>query len=185
MAHHKNVGTSEDTEYFDYGDGPLTFRQFLSTLSMRQHYARFFRNFALFMTGRPIPNFRDKHQPILRRYYYVVIGFVVALAAAGILTETGLRPFLTWVAALVLVAGPIHALIEFPEHYKYDADTKDILHNTRSIQSGWFMTWFTNGNNFHVEHHMYPFVPLQNARHVHDILHPDHAHYNYGYLEFY
>lgn len=185
LAHHKNVRTSEDTEYFDYGDGPLTFRQFLSTLSMRQHYARFFRNFALFMTGRPIPNFRDKHQPILRRYYYVVIGFVVALAAAGILTETGLRPFLTWVAALVLVAGPIHALIEFPEHYKCDADTKDILHNTRSIQSGWFMTWFTNGNNFHVEHHMYPTVPLQNARHVHDILHPDHAHYNYGYLEFY
>jgi len=185
LAHHKNVGTPEDTEYFDYGERPLTFRQFLATLSMRQHYMRFFRNFGLFLTDRPIPGVREKHQPTLRRYYIAVIGFVVLLGAIGILTGTGWRPILTWIAAMVLVAGPVHALIEFPEHYKCNAQTKDVLHNTRSIQTGWFMTWFTNGNNFHVEHHMYPTVPLQNARQIHDILYPDHAYHNNGYREFY
>ncbi|NBB81462.1 MAG: fatty acid desaturase [Verrucomicrobia bacterium] len=185
LAHHKYVGTPQDTEYFDYGDGPLTFRRFIDTLSMRQHYSRFLHNFVLFLIDRPIPGFREKHQPILRRYYLVVIGFIATLAVVGILTGTGWRPFLTWLAAMVLIAGPIHALIEFPEHYKCDAETKDILCNTRSIQAGWFMTWFTNGNNFHVEHHMYPTVPLHHARQVHNILHPDHRHYNNGYRDFY
>lgn len=185
LAHHKYVGTPEDSEYFDYGEGPLTFRQFLGTLSMRQHYIRYFRNFRLFLTGHPIPGFREKHQPTLRRFYIATIVFVIFLGASGVVTGTGWRPFLTWLVAMVFVAGPVHALIEFPEHYKCDSQTKDILHNTRSIQSGWFMTWFTNGNNFHVEHHMYPTVPLQHARQVHGILHPNHAYYSEGYREFY
>jgi fatty acid desaturase len=185
LAHHKYVGTPEDTEYFDYGDGPLSIWSFLGILSMWRHYARFIGNLGRFAAGKPIPGFREKHQSILRIYYMAVIAFVAALVAFGLLSGNGLRPLLTWVAAMVLVAGPVHALIEFPEHYKCDSDTKNILLNTRSIQTNWFMSWFTNGNNFHVEHHMHPTVPLQNARQVHSILHPEHGHYNNGYRTFY
>ena len=185
LAHHKYVGTPNDTEYFDYGDGPLTYRQFFLALAMIKHYSQFLKNFALFCIGQPIPNFRDRHQALLRRYYYCVIAFVFSLVLLGNLTQTGLRPLATWLITMLFVAGPIHALIEFPEHYKCDASSKNNLQNTRSIQTNQLMTWFINGNNFHVEHHMHPNVPLQNARKVHDILHPNHAHYNHGYREFY
>ena len=185
LAHHKNVGTPEDTEYFDYGERHLTFRQLLSALSMRQHYLRFFRNLVFFLTGRSIPGFRERHQPALRVFYITVIGFVMLLGIIGVLTGAGWRLILTWIAALVFVAGPVHALIELPEHYKCNSLSKDILQNTRTIKSGYLMTWLTNSNNFHVEHHMYPTVPLQNARKVHDIIYPKHKHYNRGYREFY
>lgn len=185
LAHHKHVGTPEDTEYFDYGEGPLSVLSFVGILSMWRHYVRFLSNFGSFLTRRPISGFREKHQAKLKRFYITFIAFVLLLVAVGILSGTGARPFITWLAAMFLVAGPVHALIELPEHYQCDGNTKNTLYNTRSIQTNRLMTWFTNGNNFHVEHHMHPTVPLQNVRQVHDILHPEHGHYNHGYRDFY
>lgn len=58
-----------------------------------------------------------------------------------------------WLLPWLLVATPLHFLVELPEHLYCEDDTTDVLRNTRSISGGRFSTWFTNGNNLHVEHH--------------------------------
>lgn len=185
LAHHAKVGTKEDTEYFDYGDGRLSLPTIFSTLTMWKHYLKYVRNLLTVLTGGSVSGFRKKHQTKLKLFYvYSLLMVSILLLVGGMIGEiTG--PVSAWLLAMLLVATPVHALIEFPEHYKCDGDSRDILRNTRSITSNRFLSWFTNYNNFHVEHHMYPAVPLQKAPRVFALLHPQHRHYKTTYLEFY
>jgi fatty acid desaturase len=59
----------------------------------------------------------------------------------------------------LLFAIPAHALIELPEHWGRNHDSLDVRTNTRTIKASWFGTWYTNGNNYHIEHHWLPAVP--------------------------
>ena len=110
---------------------------------------------------------------------------VIVLIAAGVAVGAPFHWLSLWVIALMLVATPVHALIEMPEHYGCERDSRDTLHNTRSMPSNRVMQWFTNGNNFHVEHHRYPNIPLQNARLVYHVLTPGHRYNEPGYRAFY
>lgn len=55
-------------------------------------------------------------------------------------------------------------LVELPEHALCDRDSTDVLRNTRSITGSPLTTWFTNGNNLHVEHHAAMTVPMNRLR---------------------
>jgi fatty acid desaturase len=68
--------------------------------------------------------------------------------------------------AVFFVGEPIHFLIEFPEHFRC-SNVKNILENTRTIRGSWFSYWFTNGNNFHVEHHLYPKASIDQLPEIH------------------
>jgi fatty acid desaturase len=58
----------------------------------------------------------------------------------------------------------MHFLVELPEHVLCDGDSTDVLANTRSITGSPLSTWFTNGNNLHVEHHAAMVVPMNQLR---------------------
>ena len=69
-----------------------------------------------------------------------------------------------WLVPMLLVGQPIHLLVELPEHIGCAAASTDPLRNTRSIGGSWFSRWFTNGNNFHVEHHILPALSMDQLR---------------------
>jgi len=54
-----------------------------------------------------------------------------------------------------------------PEHHRCDALDQNIFVNTRTIRSNWLATWFTNGNNYHVEHHLMPNMPIERLPELH------------------
>ena len=47
------------------------------------------------------------------------------------------------------------------------------------------MTWFTNGNNFHVEHHYMPGLPIDRLHDLHAVIGKDITHYYESYRAFY
>ena len=66
---------------------------------------------------------------------------------------------------LLLIAEPMHFLIELPEHFGLNTQTDpDVLVNTRTVAAGPFLQWFTNGNNLHTAHHYHQGVPMTNMR---------------------
>ena len=81
--------------------------------------------------------------------------------------------------------GQPRFLVELPEHVLCDTDSTDVLRNTRSIRGSWFSTWFTNGNNLHIEHHAAMNVPISQlpARHPETIRYAEHV--EETYLDFY
>lgn len=185
LGHHAKIGTPDDTEYFDYGNGAWTAWRVITWLFMLQHYRQFLAKSLLALRGAPLPDLPKRMQIRGRAFYLLAWICILLLVAVGFYTGKPLQPLLIWIVALVSIATPVHALIEMPEHYGCDHDTVDVLHNTRSMPSNRLMQWFTNGNNFHVEHHQYPNVPLQNARKVYEILAPAHRYNEPGYRDFY
>ena len=158
LRHHRLLGTPENKEFFDYGDqyGTSTFgsivlwiRRFL----MPAHYISFLKNTFRSIFNLSIPEERPEVSKRIRRDHLWMLTTIFFL----LLISALFNPFiilLVWLAPLVLVAAPLHALIEMPEHYQCDVSSTDAFHNTRTIKSNAFMTWYTNGNNYHVEHHL-------------------------------
>lgn len=72
-----------------------------------------------------------------------------------------------------------------PEHYRCDLTSTDPFRNTRTIESNAFMTWFTNGNNYHVEHHMMPNLPIERLHDLHGAIAPRIRYYHRTYRQFY
>ena len=84
-----------------------------------------------------------------------------------------------------LYTAPVHAQDEMPEHYRCDLTSTDPFRNTRTIESNAFMTWFTNGNNYHVEHHMMPNLPIERLHDLHGAIAPRIRYYHRTYRQFY
>jgi fatty acid desaturase len=164
LLHHRLLGTPENKEFFDYGDQyggkPLTVYQIATRLLMLQHYKNFACSLRLAILNRPFPGESQATSNRMRREYLLMLLGIVALLTIGYQFNEW-RPFLVWLCSLTLIATPVHALIEMPEHYLCDMTTTDVFANTRSIKSNLFLTWFTNGNNFHVEHHLAPGLPME------------------------
>lgn len=76
---------------------------------------------------------------------------------------------LFWIIPAVLIAEPVHFLIETPEHYGLNTQSNpDVLKNTWTIESPSRLAyWITNGNNLHTAHHFHPGVPMQNVTDLH------------------
>ncbi|GAA3729031.1 hypothetical protein GCM10022225_08040 [Plantactinospora mayteni] len=162
LQHHRHLGTDRDTEFFGFDSrGPLT----MATLV---HGLFDYRRLVIVMVASWRSwrgNWRYEDGQISERLrrdctveYRLIGGAIVGavLAPVGGLGELVLQ---LWVAPLLLVAVPLHFAVELPEHVMCD-DTRDVLRNTRSITGSRLSTWFTNGNNLHIEHHAAMTVPL-------------------------
>lgn len=158
LRHHRLLGTKDDREFFSYGYERLTsLKPLLAHLLMLRHY----RDVAGFIVGSVLGRSKPDMKPetalkIRAEYRWMALLFVIAVAFS-IALETTL--FLKVWLVPMLVAIPTHALIELPEHWGRDHDTLDVQSNTRSIRASRFGSWFTNGNNYHIEHHWLPAVP--------------------------
>lgn len=189
LRHHRLLGTPENKEFFDYGDQYglsrigtvlLWAKRFL----MPAHHASFLKNLFRALTGQAIPGEDISVSKRICRDHLIMAGSIGLLVALSILTAP-LLIALVWVVPLVLVAAPIHALIEMPEHYQCDVTSTNTFSNTRTIKSNAVMTWFTNGNNFHVEHHYMPGLPIDRLHDLHSVIAKDIPHYYDSYRDFY
>ncbi|MFM0738665.1 fatty acid desaturase [Paraburkholderia xenovorans] len=189
LKHHRMLGTKENTEFFDYGDqyGFNSFqgiRSWFIRLFMPNHYGKFFQIAIKSVCGVSIRNVNEGVAKGVRREHLWMLAFIAALTAISVALHTWVIAWV-WLAPLMLVAAPVHALIEMPEHYRCDLTSTDPLLNTRTIVSNAFMTWLTNGNNYHVEHHMMPALSIDRLQDLHASIEPSIRYHHLTYREFY
>lgn len=150
LHHHNYVGTEHDSEFFQFSkEGNNKAFRFLINLFMIPHWLRVFKYIGIAVSGKKFILYNKKFQNDCRLDYILFAVFLATLSILYFFTEIQVLQYLP----LLLIATPVHTLLELPEHFDCER-SNDIFLNTRTIYSGWFMTWFTNGNNFHVEHHL-------------------------------
>lgn len=189
MHHHKYLGTPENREYFDYGDqyGKSTLRSvsaLLMRLFMVLHYFRFIKNVTIALWSRSYSDTNPSVSKRIARDYVIMLTLIIACVAITLLLEWDTILWV-WILPLVLVAAPIHALIEMPEHFRCNTESTEPFANTRTIKSNAFMNWFTNGNNYHVEHHLMPGLPIDRLHDLHAKIHIQCKYFSISYREFY
>ncbi|MDI1431391.1 fatty acid desaturase family protein [Polyangium sorediatum] len=191
LRHHKHLGTPANEEFFDYGDPHgeggsriASLGLWFDRLMMPRHYLAVTKNLWRALAVRRFSSERPEVSARMCRDYIVMLLAILTLGAASFATHASLI-LVVWVLPLVLVAMPVHALIEMPEHYQCDPSTTDVLRNTRTIESNVLMYWYTNGNNYHVEHHMMPRLPMDRLPDLHRAIGQNIEHCHAGYRDFY
>ncbi|MGR8009321.1 fatty acid desaturase family protein [Streptomyces hypolithicus] len=169
LQHHRYLGTPEDTEFFGFDTRQgVTWKSMLRGLfdvvrlgrtGLEMWHA--VRGTWEYADGQIAPKAK---QAVVGEYR--LLGALVALAV--VLCALGEQDIVLklWVLPL-LAALPMHFLVELPEHLLCETESRDVLRNTRSIQGSRLSSWFTNGNNFHVEHHAAMTVPINRLRERH------------------
>jgi fatty acid desaturase len=180
LRHHRTLGTPEDTEFFNYfrGDGRAAPLSVLRSTFNVERWA-----------GAVCTSLRDSLRPSVgaherrRRIDSAVLAVYLVAFVGLVATGHAVTVLWAWLVPLA-VAEPVHFLIELPEHLGCDGDDKDVFQNTRSIRSGPMAAWFTNGNNFHVEHHQAMGVPMHRLRNLYDGNVGRHGHHADTYRQF-
>lgn len=169
FQHHRLLGSKENREFFNYGYDRLTsLKPLTAHLLMLSHYRDVSKFIVGSVLGRLRPGVKEDAAIRIRTEYCLMAVFLIGMAAVTIAFRTPL--FLEiWLLPL-LIAIPTHALIELPEHWGKAQDTLDVRINTRTIRASWFGYWFTNGNNYHVEHHWLPSVPNDRFSELHGLI---------------
>ncbi|MBC2905944.1 fatty acid desaturase family protein [Streptomyces cupreus] len=169
LQHHRYLGTPQDTEFFGFDTRkPLTLGALAKGLFDVSRLVGVARDIAQCVPGRwqyDMGQIAPKSRKAIiseYRWFGLFLALLVAASAFGggsLVLRLWLLPF--------IVAMPMHFLVELPEHILCDSDSVDVLRNTRSITGSWFTTWFTNGNNLHIEHHAAMNVPINRLRERH------------------
>jgi fatty acid desaturase len=181
LEHHRTLGKSEKKDFFGYEfEGMTTWLSFLGHLLMPGHYRNAAKRMALAATHwnwRKIPAAAfDSNIEHLLMVLWLLVPLVALLFGYA-------QPFLVMIVPC-LVAIPSHVLIELPEHWHCPPVDNPLIH-TRSISAGRIATWFTNGNNYHLEHHLCPWLPNRDLRDLHLRLRAHEVYYQSSYLRFY
>ncbi|WP_229075531.1 fatty acid desaturase [Actinoplanes sp. DH11] len=193
LRHHRDLGTPENREFFDYGDqyGADGTRSRWRTVlvwtirfTMLHFYRLFLENAGRALLGRDYPDESAATSRRIRRDHYVILAVLLVLTVLSVLVREPVVLWV-WVLPLLLVAGPVHAAIELPEHFRCETLNQDPFANTRTIRSNRFMMWFTNGNNFHVEHHLMPNLPIERLPDLHAEVRPRLKYFHTSYLSFF
>ena len=167
MKHHRLLGTPQDKEFFNYDYKSLSnVWQFIPHLLLVPHHKDVARSIFNSLTGRLSRG--DANPKIVRkiRTEYLIMALMLAsMATISIVFQTWIFVKLWFIPFWIAI--PAHALIELPEHFGCEGQTTDVLRNTRSIRASWLGYWFTNGNNYHVEHHWLPSVPNDRFAELH------------------
>ncbi|MET8183622.1 fatty acid desaturase [Streptomyces sp. NPDC005336] len=187
LQHHRYLGTVQDSEFFGFDSRqPITWsaliREALAFGRLLGAIADIVRCWAgtwSYDIGQISP---DREREAASEYRM----FAVPIVGAVMLAALGHGDLVLWVWLLpLLVAVPLHFLVELPEHIMCDNASTDVLNNTRSITGSWFSTWYTNGNNLHIEHHAAMVVPINQLRDRHDITLAFAAHTSPSYPKFF
>lgn len=187
LQHHRFLGTPDDSEFFGFDTRkPITWGSLLAGAFDYRRLLVVLREIGAAVVGRwDYPQGQispRRHKEVVSEYRFMgaLLVAVIAIAALG-----------SWQAVLqfwflpLLVAAPIHFLVELPEHVLCESDTQNVLRNTRSITGSPLTTWFTNGNNLHVEHHAAMAVPINRLRRRHPEVQRIARHVERSYLGFY
>lgn len=169
LRHHKYIGTDNDIEFFDRSHLVAHQVSLWNLLKIIYSFNRIKKALHIFNERNPnyIKQEYSKSDRHIIQLEYIAIGVILAVVTILSIEISTLIVINAWLIPLILIAEPIHTLIELPEHFDCFKKSKKILENTRTIETSWLLTWFTNGNNFHVEHHLFPNTPLQRLSTVH------------------
>jgi fatty acid desaturase len=182
LRHHRKLGTSDDSEFFDYGKGGLSAVRFVFNLFMLGHYKQFFmRSYSAIAS----PKTSNKAVEETANRFYIVMPMLMMLLVYLMFVFDHATLILYFASSVFLVAGPVHFLIEFPEHFGCDKTSISVFKNTRTIFTNRLLTWYVNGNNFHVEHHLIGCAPLQKLSILHESIKSQIIYREKGYLAFY
>lgn len=173
LQHHRYLGTPDDTEFFGFDTRQkLTIGALIKGMFDVTRLVMVGKDVAAAVTGRweyDLGQISPRSRKAIISEYRL-FGLVLALAMVASLAGGGSLVLRLWLLPFV-AAMPMHFLVELPEHILCDTSSVDVLRNTRSITGSWFTTWFTNGNNLHIEHHAAMNVPINRLRERHsDVL---------------
>ena len=181
LDHHRKLGKSEKKDFFGYEfEDMTTWLSLMRHLLMPGHYRSTAKNMALAVTRwnwRKIPAAAFDSQ-----IEYLLMALWVLIPLGALLSGRA-GPFLVFVLPC-LVAVPCHVLIELPEHWHCPPVDNALIH-TRSISASRLATWFTNGNNYHLEHHLCPWLSNNALRDLHLELRTHAVRYQPSYFRFY
>ncbi|MFF4323837.1 fatty acid desaturase family protein [Streptomyces sp. NPDC001568] len=187
LQHHRYLGTDQDSEFFGFDSRqlvtwPALIREALAfgrLIGSMADIVRCWRGTWSYDMGQIS---KDRERDVEAEYKL----FALPLLGAAVLVVLGHGDLVLWVWLLpLLIAVPLHFLVELPEHIMCDNSTTNVLSNTRSITGSWFSTWYTNGNNLHIEHHAAMVVPINRLRDRHDITLAFAAHTSPSYPTFF
>lgn len=182
LVHHRRLGTAQDRAFFSYAiSGNLTWKAVAFDLFGIRHLIAVLQEFR---TAARHTIFNPSS--INRETVGVLICGTLLLVAivASIQFQADIIVRL-WILPLLFVAQPIHFLVDLPEHLSCSPSSRDVLQNTRTIVGSKFSRWFTNGNNFHVEHHLFPMAPFESLGEISRALAGRHSHLSKSYPDFY
>jgi len=165
LHHHRFVGTEQDKELFDYDAKSL--RNPVAFFARAWNLMRipsFFRTLIRMWRGQFPEVFATPAQQKDAVVEYTIIASVFVLALA--LTLTGVTKFflLIWFIPWLVFGEFFHFLVELPEHIGCDKTNRDVRINTRTYRTNPVWFYITNGNNYHIEHHLYPHVAVHRLR---------------------
>ena len=99
------------------------------------------------------------------------VGAYLAIFSTFGQTLDGIKAMLFWwIVPNIVGDGPIN-YCRNAEHADCDL-VPNQLHNTRTVESTFWMRWLLWETNFHAEHHAYPAVPFYNLPKLHELLDP-------------
>jgi fatty acid desaturase len=187
LWHHRFNGTEQDKESFGYTyqlmEAPSRLKRtwgFCRHLSMIGHYRTTLSRMWLAITGRlgrklcqDTPEMNPSAAQKIQRDYQIMVVVLVSAIVLSLFFHTYILIEL-WLLPLLIVWGPVHALIELPEHWGCDRPSSDPFRNTRSIKASRLARWFTNNNCNHVGHHYDMSVPMENLPAFEDALSSQH-----------
>jgi fatty acid desaturase len=187
LQHHRYLGTTQDAEFFGFDTRqPLSCTGLLAGMFDYLRFIAVMRDAVKSAAGRwryTLGAISPKaHRNVQSEYR--IIGVLLMITTVAAFLGFGEVIEKLWLLPLAL-AVPMHFLVELPEHIGCDSDSKDVLRNTRSITGGALSTWFTNGNNLHVEHHAAMNVPMNKLRARHHIVRSKGKFVDAHYVDFY
>lgn len=187
LDHHRTLGSPSDKPFFTY--------RFIENPTLLAFLHDFFgiahlRGVATSIIGQSPSKLRSSSADLIEdvageRFDYGLMAFLLGLTYLLAIHTGSLFLFKAWIVPMLLVGLPIHFLIELPEHIGCSTTTPDVFRNTRTIRGSRFSTWFTNGNNFHVEHHLEPALSMDQMRDLFGLNQGKHRHLCSTYFEFY
>jgi fatty acid desaturase len=167
LHHHRFVGTEHDKELFDYDAKSLRNPIAFSARAWNvMRIPSFFKTLIRMWRGQYPEVFATPAQRNDALVEYTIIASVFTLAL--VLTLSGVTKFflLVWFIPWLAFGEFFHFLIELPEHIGCDKTNRDVRVNTRTYRTNPLWFYITNGNNYHIEHHLYPHVAVHKLRYL-------------------
>lgn len=181
LHHHRCVGTPDDEELFDYRARSL--RNPLSVFVRMWNLIKI-PAFLVTFLGMLQGDWPDKVRPAERRRLLIectlLFGMLALAVGTALLAGDGLLLML-WIVPWLAVAEPLHFMVEVPEHIGCDRRDRSVLKNTRSYVANPIWAYFSNFNNFHIEHHLFPTIPAHRLSVLHARTRGAHGHCTDGY----
>ncbi|MBK8011094.1 MAG: fatty acid desaturase [Deltaproteobacteria bacterium] len=168
LHHHRKVGTDQDAEIFGYDASQLTT---VPGFVARAWNLSRIPAFALTLIGIAQNSYPElatsKRLKSNLRTEYLLLGALATAGAVAVIQLQATTILNVWFVPWLVFGELFHFLIELPEHIGCDRSDPNPLRNTRSYKTTAFWSYVANGNNFHIEHHLWPSIAIHNLREAH------------------